>query len=1603
MNAQRFLGVALSACAALVLISALYFSTTAEAVCPTGQAFCCPQPPFNSMGLYSNQSGNLYEECNDILNGERNFLEFDDLAISATIAAQGNAIDTKVWFFEAENNAISQQFNDLVSKNATTLAKTDKIVIGHFTGDIFPSLRTAGLAAVVTSNSDANNIGDSLCAGVGPDELILSLWRVVPGTGGNIGLLDCGSLDTTLPFGTGDLTGVVWSMTKGDFNHDGIEDIFVNYLGDGGYRIISFSDATDPGDIFGGVTYGPEGTGLVLRDVAVGDFNGDGKQDIVGVGISGTDKLELYLLEVDPVTLAITPTMIDISALDFTLSVRTVAVAAGEFDTINPFVDEIIVIGGIDYPGQVSGELILAEIKAFELDPSTNTPINVATQTINSSDVDLGGGADIIVMADSKKFITGEQLTAIGMSAQFVNCQDGCLSFVQLSIVDFDNNAPNPLSFSLINHTFAADTISLGGLRFCMSDIAVGNFNYNTDIPVPVPLVAAVFYEASSGCRFDNLKTNGTTLRIFDDTAQLSEVIVADLGDGIIGAPQLAAGDLESHSFLLGDPNKIVINNHKQVDLVQGVPPMHMTSLPGPQGASNTPGEITAFPLNFFSTFGEEVTSGQSVSSTSTTSYSFSTRQEFSEKITYGFADVDSVSAAFTQTAEQSHDGSVSRKFDRYVEESESFESSTSTDDILFFTQKNLNIWTYPVLGADGQVCAACVAGSSCPTTDVCTIPTAPMHIQYTAPDNIQFNRVPAASTMEWYQPVVEPLNVLTYPWTLAHLENEFPGFLPIDANEIQVNSTGPSGASEVSVKWQSTTTSGITTGSGETHSFNTSEAVSGSVEFDGVGGDADASFDYNKSRSISNNLTTEKTTTASQGFTITREDAFPAATDTQYPYASLLFGQTPPEFTLDKRTLASVVDLQTEGPLFLGFMANPNAMTSGGWWTSTYTSPDVGLNHPFRWTFNTPPDDNITQLGEFTFNPKDQFPTVPVKTLFYHMRGFFVVPETLPDTPCDDHEAIGPQRTRAVEGDTLLLCARVYNLSLTDMPAGSEVMVRFYRQEWDGSNLTGDSVLIGGTQTLPVIPPSGNNPDNCTEPFTDPSCTNPPNWEFARTTLDTTGLGDTYWYFWVVVWMENGGSLVSELPGLGLNRIPPAMITSFTDVDVQDFSNNVGLYKQVFYVQPPPPAALSLTSSSSGEELTRINGASVEVESVTASPFKIVPGERSGIDAIIKTIGTAADDVTVSFFDGDPDNGGELFDQEEIPHIRTDSSFVAFASFSPQECGFHNIFVEARSKVAPPAVNMTQMVLECPRVIITEAVYTESIQELLVKGIVEGLEIGGKVELFDLETGELLGEIPEENLGIKDGKKRFSFLLNNIGENEAPCAVLVVAGRAKDLGLVDGNEACGAVPVPPTPTSTPTPTPMPSPPPSGENVAVVGDVTIISPEGTVISGAEQVTPECPDMIDGLIAEYPLGFFTYKVSNVTPGGTIQVEYMLPPGAGPFSRFFKFGPTPDNPVPHCYEFTFDGTTGTQFLPNGNILLTIMDGGRGDSDLTADGMVTDPGGPGVLIAVDGDPDSGGGCGLAGISVTESSLPNILIPIALGLLVGVRVAVRRRRDSA
>jgi hypothetical protein len=140
--------------------------------------------------------------------------------------------------------------------------------------------------------------------------------------------------------------------------------------------------------------------------------------------------------------------------------------------------------------------------------------------------------------------------------------------------------------------------------------------------------------------------------------------------------------------------------------------------------------------------------------------------------------------------------------------------------------------------------------------------------------------------------------------------------------------------------------------------------------------------------------------------------------------------------------------------------------------------------------------------------------------------------------------------------------------------------------------------------------------------------------------------------------------------------------------------------------------------------------------------------------------------------------------------------------------------------------------------------------------------------------------------------------------------------------------------------------------------------------------------------------EFPDGLVSYQVIGVVPGSTITVKVTFPSGIPAGSKVYKVGPA------GFKEF------GNPAIQGNTVTLTLTDGGAGDSDGLANGVIVDPVGVAVPAAsgtgsVDlSSASGGGGCSIAVRTGSgASAIDGTLILAGLGLTVwGIRI--RRRR---
>lgn len=146
------------------------------------------------------------------------------------------------------------------------------------------------------------------------------------------------------------------------------------------------------------------------------------------------------------------------------------------------------------------------------------------------------------------------------------------------------------------------------------------------------------------------------------------------------------------------------------------------------------------------------------------------------------------------------------------------------------------------------------------------------------------------------------------------------------------------------------------------------------------------------------------------------------------------------------------------------------------------------------------------------------------------------------------------------------------------------------------------------------------------------------------------------------------------------------------------------------------------------------------------------------------------------------------------------------------------------------------------------------------------------------------------------------------------------------------------------------------------------GSVRLVAPINTALLDVARIDIPSPEQLPADFS-FDHGAYQFNVQLASAGSRVAVLLAFPAGVEP-TTYYMYGATPDNAVPHWYEFLWDGNTGAVFQEN-VVTLYFQDGKRGDSDLQADGVIVDPGTPGVARSVATNSTSGssggggGGC--------------------------------------
>ena len=751
-------------------------------------------------------------------------------------------------------------------------------------------------------------------------------------------------------------------------------------------------------------------------------------------------------------------------------------------------------------------------------------------------------------------------------------------------------------------------------------------------------------------------------LQFTNTSSQEFSVQISMVDSSTMGRPF----DFQKRSLLLGAPMKVKIKSVQQPKTIIGAPPMHVDYIKADLAAGGTAkvNNFTVFPGNFNVGFDFESGSSNTSDTKSQSSHGFAHSNKVGVSTSFSAWGV-SVGASMNASAQTQQKNSVDTNYVDTTSTSYQTDITTSYQDYLWVTEQDTYLFYYPV------VALKALTENDAQTAWLC----------FSAPQVTTTTTQVTGEALEWYQPIHEQGNILSYPSSRTQISGLYPDidFLNDNPNWWYTDNT----STKEAITWSESDQSSKTVGTTHTHSCSMEESVHAGVSesFFGVGFSASTSYSHksDSSSAVSKMVTSTSSTSASQGVTVTKDASFAQPELFSYGVQTYISGEQKPANMFD--TTSTSQDLNTYGPVRVMFSADTQASYAGYFWTSSdyARKVDIALNHPTRWNvpaeWHPAPSSTVEQSPVPAFNsPLGTNFATPRADLFYHMKGLFITPkpDTVDNSPAGIAKRLGSQVTVMNPSQTYSLTARVYNYSLkatSEAQSGSTVKVAFLGCKWDNENcaLNGDSFLVGEVQEISNIDGHGNGNIN---------------WAYASVDFDPQSHDNDYLVFWVVVWLEDStGALIAELPDHGLTAKPDltnAAAATFpknpSQIKTEEYSNNVGFYCQPISVvdqsanQTPDQLELFAETREAGHFLAKL---SVDNDQPLVDDPVLVTADLQAGDEHV-------DGITVYFYDGRPEDGGRVFDIEHIGHVFKTRTHRFQAVYVPREAGRHTIYVKA-------------------------------------------------------------------------------------------------------------------------------------------------------------------------------------------------------------------------------------------------------------------------------------------------------------------------------------
>lgn len=1054
-------------------------------------------------------------------------------------------------------------------------------------------------------------------------------------------------------------------LAKGDATGDGFDDLIL--FSEGGIVAITATNTEDPSQ---GVTFGPlytQSSGplfvrpLPVTQPATGDLNDDGLLDIAWVGASappGGGQDLAILGTVCPGS--VENTKCDGAApLEIRLGSTTITLSKSSWATVYsaPLPLSTTVIGHFD------SSLMGDQLALFQ---QTNNGIALGLYTVAQGDIHL-----VPQLAASKgvlhllgNYLNGFHASAAPLSFETISRDDLLYSVSWETASAQTDTAVVAVTFAdgleaapIV--TASPTTTNSGGVFFpgtWFGGHAAGRFAGYDDSTSNLDLQIAVLTgDAQQVWQIEGAGT-GRSLKLVHSAAP-NVTYESPLFYNMQGAPLIRAGDIEGRSLRLGAPEIVRIEDHGQPNLIVKAPPTHIDFIAPSEGGAPEVINVSAVE-GYESSIAVSGTSSEGASQQSTTSYSYAVKDTDTStaKVSYPGVSAISLSASHQTAVTNSYSNTQSTTNQSFVSTQMKISTASSFDDLLWYESNAFNIYHYPVLGAYG-----------CPEDQTCDPgEELPLYLVVSGPDTSSLEIGVPAHTVEWFQPIHEVGNLLSYPQTPELLAQRL-GSRAVALTASSTFVVAENVVTDESFGWQTSSNVAQTSGTTNTHSTDKTSSYSAKVGASVSEGPVDTT----KSTSWSTLNTSSTKLAASTGIHIDSPGTSRGPSGTyDYRVSPGIYGYTQPNGSVQQLDLG--VDVPSYGPLTVDFYVTP----AGNWWTgdNDYTSrPDLALNHPERWSLErggSETSDNCLFIGEGTgtscaaFNEPATNETDPWMSSFLKMRGFFIT------TEADEGE--GSLVTEVADGEGIFLETRLYNYSLAAVSPGNETHVRFYAQEWCTSAACGGvNVPAPGVPSFLIEDVVAPNP-----PPVDPTGTND-NWVTASTTMfDTTGRGGKTYVFWAVVYALDGDALAGELAGHGLLAIPGdsiAMDQANWLLDLtESYGNNIGLFHWPVTIESAETAATEETTT-----LTATQSTAIENPADGRHTIEVRLRGGSGVHR--------GEFLTVSA--RGPVGGEKVVDIERTPHLESSGEGGIRIPYRAPTCGAYEMFVDSRSLLSRPSM----------------------------------------------------------------------------------------------------------------------------------------------------------------------------------------------------------------------------------------------------------------------------------------------------------------------------